>query len=99
MSAASSIKAELLMWRIVLCTVIWYNILYQINRVSKILQSPNVSLETLKAETSAVRAYLEDFRENGLDSAQTDAREIAEILEINRTFPQKRQRKTTHQFV
>lgn len=49
-----------------MCTVIWYNILYQIDRVSKILQSPSVSLETLKRETSAVRVYLEDFREGGL---------------------------------
>lgn len=49
-----------------MCTVIWYNILYQIDRVSKILQSPSVSLETLKRETSAVRVYLEDFRESGL---------------------------------
>lgn len=63
MSTATSIKVELLMWRFVLYTVIWYNNLYQINRVSKILQSPSVSLETLKAETSAERAFLENFME------------------------------------
>jgi len=32
------------------CTVIWYNILYQINHVSRILQSPTVSLETLERD-------------------------------------------------
>lgn len=48
LSTATSIKRELMTWRFVLCIVIWYNILYQINRVSKIFQSPSVSLETLK---------------------------------------------------
>ncbi|CAJ1059664.1 zinc finger MYM-type protein 1-like [Xyrichtys novacula] len=99
LSTATSIKAELMTWRFVLCTVIWYNILYQINRVSKILQSPSVSLETLKAETSAVRTYLENARESGLAAAQSDATKIAESLEIDRTFPAKRQRKTTKQFL
>lgn len=74
-------------WRFALCTAIWYNILYQINRVSKILQSPSVSLETLKKETSAVRVYLEDARENGLAAAQTDASQIAESLEIVKNNP------------
>ncbi|KAF3842864.1 hypothetical protein F7725_001713 [Dissostichus mawsoni] len=41
-----------------------------INHVSKILQSPSVSLETLKRETSAVRVYLENFRDNGLAASQ-----------------------------
>ena len=86
-------------WSYVLCTVIWYNILYQINRVSKILQSPNVSLETLQSETSAVRVYLDNFRESGLAASQTDAREIAEKLEIDMTFPEKRKRKTTRPFL
>ena len=30
MSTATSIKGELMTWSFVLCTVIWYNILYQI---------------------------------------------------------------------
>ena len=99
MSTATSIKGELMTWSFVMCTIIWYNILYQINHVSKILQSPSVSLETLKRETSAVKEYLENFRESGLAACQTDAREIAENLEIDRTFPEKRQRKTTRQFL
>uniref|UniRef100_A0A3Q2DVQ2 TTF-type domain-containing protein n=1 Tax=Cyprinodon variegatus TaxID=28743 RepID=A0A3Q2DVQ2_CYPVA len=99
LSKATSIKNELMKWSFVMCTVIWYNILYQINRVSKILQSPTVSLETLERETSTVRVYLENFRENGLAASQIDAREIAENLEIDMTFPEKRNRKTTRQFL
>lgn len=98
LSTATSIEKELLTWRFVLCTVIWYNILYQINRISKLVQSPSVSLETLKRETASVRQYLENFRENGLHASETDGREMAEALDIERTFPAKRKRKTTKQF-
>lgn len=44
---ANSIQKEPMTWRFVLCVVIWYNVLYQIKHVSKIL-----SLETLKKETN-----------------------------------------------
>lgn len=99
LSTATSIKTELMTWRFVLCTVIWYSILYHINRISKIVQSPSVSLETVKRETNTVRAFLEDFRQNGLVASETDAREIAEALDIERIFPAKRKRKTTRQFL
>uniref|UniRef100_A0A3Q3E423 Uncharacterized protein n=1 Tax=Labrus bergylta TaxID=56723 RepID=A0A3Q3E423_9LABR len=92
LSKLTHIKGELMTWSFVLCTVVWYNILYQINHVSKILQRS-------KQETSSVRVYLENFWENGLLDCQTDAREIAETLEIDRTFPAKRQGKTTLQFL
>lgn len=99
LSTATSIKSELTTWRFVLCTVIWYNILYQINSVSKIVQSPSVSLETLKRETNTVRSFLEDFRKNGLVASETDGREMAEAFDIDRNFPAKRKRKTTRQFL
>ena len=72
----------------------WYNVLYQVNRVNKLLQSPNVSMETLKTETG-VREYLENFRENGLASCQTDATDIAVNLDVEMNLPEKRQRKKT----
>uniref|UniRef100_A0A3B1J7P5 TTF-type domain-containing protein n=1 Tax=Astyanax mexicanus TaxID=7994 RepID=A0A3B1J7P5_ASTMX len=81
-----------------LCTIIWYNVLYQVNHVSKLLQSPNVSMGTLRAETEGVREYLEDFRENRLASCQTDAKDIAENLDMEMNLPEKKQRKKKRQF-
>lgn len=78
MSTLTSRKRELMTWHFALFTVIWYNIVYQINHVSKIVQSPSVSLETLQQETSTVRVYLEGFRENGLIASETYANEIVE---------------------
>lgn len=62
-------------WSFMVSTFVWYDVLYHINRVSKILQSQSVSLETLRREVMAVSEYLEDFRERGFKSAQTDGRE------------------------
>ncbi len=67
--------------------------------MSKILQSPSVSLETLKKETQGVQTYLNNFRESRFSACQTDAREMAEALDVDMTLPEKRQRKTTRQFL
>ncbi|XP_063732765.1 zinc finger MYM-type protein 1-like isoform X2 [Eleginops maclovinus] len=99
MSSAKSLHGELKTWSFLLCTITWYNVLYQVNHMSKLLQSPDVSMQTLKKETEGVTEYLEDFRENGLASSQTDAMEIAEDLEIERKLPEKRQRKKKRQFL
>lgn len=81
------------------CAIIWYNILYQINPVSKLLQSPRVSIEALKRETDGVRDFLQEYRDARLKAAQTDVREIAEELQIEMKLPEERQRKTTRQFL
>lgn len=93
MSTAKSLHGEMKTWSFLLCTMTWYNVLHQINHVSKLLQSPNVSMETLKSETEGVKDYLEDFRENGIASCQTDAKDIPENLDMEMTLPEKRQRK------
>lgn len=78
--------------------VVWYNVLYIINKVSKILQSPKVSIETMKREISAVIDFLQDFREHGFNAAKIDAREIAEKTEVEMIWPEVRQKKTKRQF-
>ena len=62
--------------------VVWYNVLYIINKVSKILQSPKLSIETMKREISAVIDFLQDFREHGFNATKIDAKEIAEKTEM-----------------
>ncbi|KAK7158541.1 hypothetical protein R3I94_004999 [Phoxinus phoxinus] len=97
MSTAKCLHGELKTWSFLLCTMTWYNVLYQINHVSKLLQSPNVSMETLRSETEGVKDYLEDFRDKGIASCQTDAKDIAEHLDMEMTLPEKRQRKKKRQ--
>jgi len=97
-STAKSLHSEMNTWRFLLCTIIWYNILYQINHMSKLLQSPNVSLETLRRETEGVRGYLMQFRESGLSCCQSDAMDIAEELKTEKILPAKRQKRTPKDF-
>lgn len=66
--------------------------------MSKLLQSPNVSLETLRRETEGVRGYLMQFRESGLSCCQSDAMDIAEELKIENILPAKRQKRTPKHF-
>lgn len=83
LSVAQNLCKELKSWRFVLCLVIWYNILYRINRISKLLQGPKMSIDVLKWETENVKHFLHEYRDGGFSSAQTDAREIAEKMEID----------------
>uniref|UniRef100_A0A8C5EEX0 HAT C-terminal dimerisation domain-containing protein n=1 Tax=Gouania willdenowi TaxID=441366 RepID=A0A8C5EEX0_GOUWI len=87
MSTANALHNELKSWGFLMCTIIRYNVLYQVNLVSKLLQSPDASLETLKTETQGLRQYLENFR----DTAPMHDIDAADLeLEINSavyTFP------------
>nr|XP_055031053.1 zinc finger MYM-type protein 1-like [Misgurnus anguillicaudatus] len=97
-STAESICKELQRWPFMVSTIVWYNVLFQINKVSKILQSPKVSVETVRKEIRAVKEFLQDFRNEGLNSAKTEAREIAEKLEVEMSWPEVRQRRKAKQF-
>lgn len=66
----------------VMSTIVWYNVLVQINKVSKILPSLKVSVETIKKEIKAVTNFFEEFRNEGLESVKPDARDIAEKLKM-----------------
>ncbi|KAL2083656.1 hypothetical protein ACEWY4_021429 [Coilia grayii] len=91
-STCKGILKEIQTWKFLICVVVWYNILYQINHISKLFQSPKVSIETMQKETNALQLSLQEYRENGLNSAKTEATQIAEELEIERTLPEERQR-------
>lgn len=60
-SSADSIIEDMMKWPFMVSTIVWYNVLYHINRVSQMLQSPSVSIETIRREIMAVSDYLEEF--------------------------------------
>uniref|UniRef100_H3ABX0 DUF4371 domain-containing protein n=1 Tax=Latimeria chalumnae TaxID=7897 RepID=H3ABX0_LATCH len=47
-SEACSLAQEICSGPFLLCLVAWYDVLFQINRTNKLLQSPNVVMDTLK---------------------------------------------------
>ena len=55
-SSARGIFKELQTWPFLVSTIVWYNVLYQINKVSKLLQSPTVSVATLTEKSQQLQA-------------------------------------------
>ena len=77
---------------------IWYDILFQVNKASKILQSYGVSLHTMETEIQATEKFLQNYRTTGYDSAATSAVEIAQELDIDPSFPPSRSGKKRRLF-
>lgn len=76
----------------------WYDILFQINIASKILQSKIVNLPQAVAILKSVGDFLTDFRENGFVSCLVKAKELAEDLEVEGKFKTPRVRRKKKQF-
>ena len=81
-----------------LSVFIWYDILFQVNKASKILQSYGVSLHTMETEIQATEKFLQNYRTTGYDSAATSTVEIAQELDIDPTFPPSRSGKKRRLF-
>ena len=84
-SETKSLIADLSKWSFLLSVFIWYDILSQVNKASKILQSYGVSLHTMETEIQATEKFLQNY-----DSAATSAVEIAQELDIDPSFPPSR---------
>ena len=76
----------------------WYDVLFQINIASKILQSKIVNLPQAVAILKSVGDFLTDFRENGFVSCLVKAKELAEDLEVEGKFKTPRVRRKKKQF-
>ena len=97
-SETKSFIAHLSKWSFLLSVFIWYDILFQVNKASKILQSYGVSLHTMETEIQATEKFLQNYRTTGYDSAATSAVEIAQELDIDPSFPPSRSGKKRRLF-
>ena len=68
------------------------------NKTSKLLQSPSVTVDVLNSEITATLDFLQKYRETGFASACTDGREIAEKLDVQPIFPEARSRRRKDHF-
>ena len=93
-SETKSLIADLSKWRFLLSVFVWYDILFQVNKASKILQSYGISLHTMETEIQATEKFLQNYRTTGYDSAV----EIAQELDIDPSFPPSRSGKKRRLF-
>ncbi|XP_022019552.1 zinc finger MYM-type protein 1-like [Helianthus annuus] len=78
--------------------VIWYEILSNVNVVSKRLQSKDVVLDVAIDEVDKLIKYFKNYREVGFSRAIDEAIEIANELGVDAEFPQKRVIRRKKQF-
>jgi hypothetical protein len=83
---AECLGNELKKYRFIVSLVIWYDILFKINVISKVLQSISMELDTCVSEIDKGIKSLFHYRDTGFAEAQCKARELAEDLDVEAVF-------------
>jgi hypothetical protein len=81
---------ELDQFEFLISLVMWHDLLFAVNAVSKMLQDRHVQLDVAVKHLRGFIAFLQRYRDTGFAAAQTDAKAIAEELGITPTFKPKR---------
>ncbi|XP_074355851.1 uncharacterized protein LOC141695511 [Apium graveolens] len=67
--------------------VIWYDILFSVNMVSKKLQSKSMCIGATIKQLESVLVFFEKYREEGFVSSMNVAKEIVIDMDVEPTFP------------
>ncbi|XP_066323956.1 uncharacterized protein [Miscanthus floridulus] len=70
--------------------VIWHDILFVVNKVSKKLQSSSMCIDSAMRQIEGIMDYFETYRNNGFASSMVIAKEIASEMGVEPSFPIKR---------
>ena len=88
--AKSLVKNELENFEFLFGMVIWYNLLFVVNTVSKFLQRKNMQIDVAIENLKGLIAFLERYRDVGFMEAMVEAKEIASTMGIEPVFVEKR---------
>lgn len=99
-SEAKGILNKIFNFKFVVSLVTWYDILYEINISSKILQSPSLDLSEAIIQLNVTKKFLENYRsEVGFEKTLRTAKEIAQNVGIDDQFDnEQRSRRKATQF-
>ncbi|XP_039851364.1 zinc finger MYM-type protein 1-like [Panicum virgatum] len=97
-SDAQALVGTLENFEFIVGMVIWHDVLFSINMVSKKLQSKIVCMDTTLKQIEGVISYFQKYRVEGFDSSIEVAKAIAADMDIEPKFPTKRQSKRKKQF-
>ena len=70
--------------------VVWYDLIFVLNTVSKSLQSENIDINAAIQQLKGLVSYFQKYRETGFEEAKAKARKIAADMEDE--FPMKQKR-------
>ena len=89
-SKAESLANSLESFEFLLSMVIWYEILFAINMVSKKFQSKSMCIDTTTKELEGVMLFFEKYRNKGFESSMSIAKSLAFDMNIEPILPTKR---------
>ena len=87
--AKSLATNELGDFEFLIAIIIWFEILYAINLVSKLLQSKDMLIDAAMEKIKGLISFFEKYRETGFYDALNSAKEIAIEMNIDPLFPQR----------
>lgn len=97
-SEGKSLQIHMEDFSFLVCLVIWHDLLFQINIVSKTLQNKSADIALATNQLKACTDFVKQFRESGLNDSIAKAKEIAKDLDIDSTFQTKRPRMKKNMF-
>ncbi|KAL7235102.1 hypothetical protein ACSBR1_018565 [Camellia fascicularis] len=87
--AKSLVTHELETFEFLFSIVIWYNLLFHVNSVSKLLQSEDMDIADAVKQLDGLVKYVAMYREVGFMEAMVEAKEMTSELGIEPTFVEK----------
>ncbi|XP_028118958.1 zinc finger MYM-type protein 1-like [Camellia sinensis] len=69
--------------------IIWHNLLFAVNSVSKIFQREDMHIDVAIIQLKGLITFLEKYRETGFLDAMIEAKEVATLMEIDPVFCEK----------
>lgn len=92
-SEAKSLSNEIVSMEFLVCLLVWYDLLSEINFASKALQAPDVSMDTAIRLIDSLKEFLLKYREDGFQKSLDIARRIAIEMDASPEFKERRVRK------
>ena len=92
-SEAETLYETLKQYKFLVSLVLWYDVLFQVNFVSKELQGKTVDLSTAMDSFNNLMTWIRKLRVDGFVQILVTAKELAEDMEVVAIFPVKRRRK------
>lgn len=92
-SEAKSLSDEIVSMEFLVCLLVWYDLLSEINFASKALQAADVSMDTAIRLIDSLKEFLLKYREEGFQKSLDIARRIAIEMDASPEFKERRVRK------
>jgi hypothetical protein len=96
--AKSLAENELGGFEFLVSIIIWYEILFEVNLISKKLHSKDMLIDVAIESVQGLISFFKNYRETGFSKALEAAKEIAIEMEVKPEFQTKRKIKRKRQF-